>query len=356
MRSKPRYLMFADGKSVHTYKWAKEFVKYYDLYIFTFTNFSNQISALLSMKNLFQCGIHIEPRGGNVTVFKCVKFAIKVINEIRPAFINAHYLTSYGTVACIASRFADFQGQLIMSTYGSDILITPAKNAAYFLLTRWLLKKADIVTSDSFYMTEKIKAIYNDTNVITFPFGVESLPDLGMDNKKDELLFFSNRALTTNYNIDKVIRCFAALWKYDNRRRLIIANDGPEKECLLNLANSLEMSENIKFVGFLSPEEQSEYYRICRYYFSLPSSDSTSVSLLEAMSFGCVPLVSNIPANREWIVRGYNGIVLGTDDDIDLNEVDKNIAFFENRNIIQERAIWEKNVKKFMVFLDKNRE
>lgn len=36
-------------------------------------------------------------------------------------------------------------------------------------------------------------------------------------------------------------------------------------------------------------------------FISIPSSDSTSVSLLEAMCCGLFPIVSDLPANREWI-------------------------------------------------------
>jgi glycosyltransferase involved in cell wall biosynthesis len=50
-------------------------------------------------------------------------------------------------------------------------------------------------------------------------------------------------------------------------------------------------------------------------FISIPGSDATSISLLEAMSAGCIPIVSDLPANREWIINGENGIIVN-----DLNE------------------------------------
>src|SRR4029079_13645664 len=39
-------------------------------------------------------------------------------------------------------------------------------------------------------------------------------------------------------------------------------------------------------------------------YVSASRSDSTSQSLLEAMAAGALPVVSDIPGNREWVTDG----------------------------------------------------
>ena len=46
------------------------------------------------------------------------------------------------------------------------------------------------------------------------------------------------------------------------------------------------------------------------WYISLPRSDSVSVSVLEAMAHGCVPILSDLPANRELVQHGRNGVIL----------------------------------------------
>ncbi len=37
-----------------------------------------------------------------------------------------------------------------------------------------------------------------------------------------------------------------------------------------------------------------------------------SVSVLEAMAHGCIPLLSDLPANRELVRHGDNGLILPT--------------------------------------------
>jgi glycosyltransferase involved in cell wall biosynthesis len=53
-------------------------------------------------------------------------------------------------------------------------------------------------------------------------------------------------------------------------------------------------------------------------YVSTSLSDGTSVSLLEAMACGAFPVVTDIPANREWIEDGNNGLLVPTEDEVSL--------------------------------------
>ncbi len=50
-------------------------------------------------------------------------------------------------------------------------------------------------------------------------------------------------------------------------------------------------------------------------YVSATEHDGTSQSLLEAMSTGLFPVVSDIPANRPWVEHGTNGLLFPVGDD-----------------------------------------
>lgn len=197
--------------------------------------------------------------------------------------------------------------------------------------------------SDSSYMCEVIKKIKFANNIITFPFGVGVLPQI-VEQEKNYDYFFSNRALEENYNIDLVINIFAGIYEKNKEAKLFIANKGSKDNKLKKLAEKLKVKDNIEFLGFLSEQKQQYYYRKCGYYISVPKSDSTSVSLLEAMSYGCIPIVSNIPANTEWIEDKINGLYY------ERSKIPEFLcnAFRINREIIRERAIWSNNIKKFV--------
>jgi glycosyltransferase involved in cell wall biosynthesis len=44
-------------------------------------------------------------------------------------------------------------------------------------------------------------------------------------------------------------------------------------------------------------------------FVSVPSSDATSVALLQAMAAGAFPIVSDLPSQRELITHGVNGFL-----------------------------------------------
>lgn len=82
----------------------------------------------------------------------------------------------------------------------------------------------------------------------------------------------------------------------------------------MSLIESLKLSDSVDFVGCLSAQEMADYYRRSCYFISIPTSDHTSVSLLENMACGCVPIVSDIPANiNRGIIRaraiGSDGVI-----------------------------------------------
>jgi colanic acid/amylovoran biosynthesis glycosyltransferase len=47
---------------------------------------------------------------------------------------------------------------------------------------------------------------------------------------------------------------------------------------------------------------------------SVPTTDGTSVALLEAIATGAAVVASDIPANREWITDGENGLLVPSAD------------------------------------------
>lgn len=99
------------------------------------------------------------------------------------------------------------------------------------------------------------------------------------------------------------------------------------------------------------------YYSQAKIWVSIPESDATSISLLEAMSMGCVPVVSDLPANREWITDGDNGLIVRDVNTDFFSEAMQRINAAEaaelNRKIVAEKATKEANRKIFIAIYDK---
>ena len=336
-----KYLLIGDGESPHILKWARELTKHFELYLVSSRDVDPGIREILPEERIHAFRLNVAESGGNLKFYRMILPLIRIINQIKPDYVNAHYITSHGLLAALAKKIARKNFVLIQTAWGTDILVTPFRNKFYKGITRFALKQAQLVTSDSRLVAEIVQGLCS-TPTTTFPFGLDFLPEV-LPEEKDPNLFFSNRTLIANSNIDRVLHFFSKVHDSNHNAKLIIANEGPMKNSLTELSEQLGISPAVNFVGFITPDEQDELYRKSQFYFSVLSSDALSVSLLEAMAHGCIPIVSDLPDNRDWVKDGENGIVLlpGTRPDVITDIQKKSTEIFENnRELIQKNAIF----------------
>ena len=76
---------------------------------------------------------------------------------------------------------------------------------------------------------------------------------------------------------------------------IFILGDGPE---LKRLKNKYKKNKSkITFLGYLKNNEIYNYYAIAEYFVNLSDSEGMSNSLIEAMSYGCKCIISDILEN-----------------------------------------------------------
>ena len=150
-------------------------------------------------------------------------------------------------------------------------------------VTSQVLKSCALTTSDSEHMAWHMRAL-GATDVMTFPFGLETLPELPPSDRKLGHVFFANRGLEAVYAPQRVLQVFAAIAQDWPGSELVVANTGSLRPELERLAEKAKLRECIKFVGRLDSAQQAAQYARARWYLSLPTSDSVAVSVLEARS------------------------------------------------------------------------
>ena len=69
------------------------------------------------------------------------------------------------------------------------------------------------------------------------------------------------------------------------------------------------LEDCVTFTGFLDHGELPNLLRQSDIYISASVGDGTSISLLEAMATGLVPVVSRIRANEPWVEHGRTGLL-----------------------------------------------
>ena len=134
-----------------------------------------------------------------------------------------------------------------------------------------------------------VKTFSNRT--IVFP----NLIKKGTFNTKDKIpnSFLISSRIIKRKNIDKAIDKFIALNK--KNIRLYILGDGPELDKLKTKYKNY--SSTISFLGYIDHQNIYKYYQTAEYYINLSDSEGMSNSLIEAMSYGCKCIISDLPEN-----------------------------------------------------------
>lgn len=347
-----KYLLFGDANSPHLYKWYEELTKHYDVLVVTFTS-----ATRFQYKKIASLGLNVRESGGNVHVLKVFFKFLGIIKKFSPDVINSHYVTSYGFLSALTSLF--FKRVLVVSAWGTDILVTPNKGTVYRLLTRFVLNRADVVTSDSEVMTRRIHSLVPDANVLTFPMGIRKYQIYESTDKGDVFTFLSLRALVPNSNVDDIVYAFDSIASHFENVELVIAHTGSEEGALKKRALSLPSKNKIRFVGLLNAEELGQIMKSSNAYITIPTSDSLSVSLLEAMASELLIIASDLPANREflssecgWLIeRGVEALTSAMEEVLLLPEKEQIRIYKQCREIVLHKAIWEDSVSEYVTTL-----
>ncbi len=284
-------------------------------------------------------------------VYKSIQAIKKEIRQFKPDIIHVHQANAYGYFASMANRR---RIPMVLTTWGSDVLLLPKRGFLYRYIVNKSLRDADFITADADYMAEAIHGLIGKKEVTIANFGID-ISSMTTTHHKEKIIY-SNRLHQDLYNIDQIIAGSANFLAQHSDWRLIVGANGNNTEALKAQAKE-EIPENqFTFIGFVTPDVNRAHYLKSALYISIPKSDGTAISLLEAMAYGAIPVVSDLPANCEWIVDGENGIIVqdGNVEAAIRRAILLNADEVAQRNaaIINERGSKEANRKIFLSIYD----
>jgi glycosyltransferase involved in cell wall biosynthesis len=286
-------------------------------------------------------------------------FTLYAVLKQRCDLIHVHWAIPTGLIGVFCGVV--LRKPLLVTVHGSDFRLATEKSRLLKRLFLWVCNKANHITCVSEGLTKGLRELGVPAEKLsTFSMGVEeSFLDAGRNRGKKlngQLhTVLSNRNLLPLYNVSLLIRAIPTVLKEEPNTRFFIAGDGPERETLEREAKNLNVSSLIKFLGRVPPEKMASLLAQADIYVSTSLDDGTSVSLLEAMASGAFPIVTDIPANREWITTGQNGFLVPVDEEKCLADriIDaiRNQALLEksrmvNLSIVEEKALWSVIIEK----------
>jgi len=143
--------------------------------------------------------------------------------------------------------------------------------------------------------------------------------------------------------VDLIIQILPALKKQFPKTELVIIGEGPEKEPLKKMVNSLNINDSVKFEGSIYGYEKLGDFLLSSGVYVLAGMGGLSIN--EAMAFG-KPVICSVcdGTERELVKNNMNGLIFeeGNADDL----LKKIICLFENPELIEKMGKNSENIIK----------
>ncbi len=357
-----KVLLLGDFRSPHMELWIESYKTYgYDVYGFTLEDCTS-----LKLKDCY----HIRLNAGKFRYALASGKLRNFLDKLKPDIVHANMVPNYGLLAYLSCK------DYVLSSWGRDILSISYKPFRAWI-TKRILKKASCIHTDAgivrWIIANRFGIPYS--RIMDFPFGLPKdlleKPLRELDFSKFILVEYRKHE-DNIYNQSKLLEALRILVHEFNitNFKLYMLSYGKDTYKFKQLTKLYSIENFVEFSGRTGDQPYpTEKERIFAYlskahiYVSTTLVDSTSVSLLEAMALGAVPVVSDLCANREWIVDGINGMLYDPLEPYEIaNALRKAMdrAFLTraremNKRIVMEKADWESNFASFMEFLSKRK-
>jgi glycosyltransferase involved in cell wall biosynthesis len=279
----------------------------------------------------------------------------RLTRKIKPDLVHAGPIQTCAFIATLSG----FRPILTMS-WGFDLMDDVHKSKWWEWVTCYTLKRSTFFTSDAKVTRDKAIAYgMNPDKTIVFPWGVDldHFRPSTFDLRLSTFTLFCNRSWESRYGVDVLARAFVKVAQERDNVNLLLLGGGSQGHLLRQIFEGGGVLDRVAFAGQISQTVLPEWYHRADLYISPSHVDGSSVSLMEALACGLPCLVSDIPANKEWVTEGENGWLFRDGDANHLAEkILTAIAQREtlpevgqsSRRVAELRADWKKNAEALM--------
>ena len=262
------------------------------------------------------------PGSKNELVLVLPMGALKDIKRFRPDIIHTHTFSTLGFLALYASRRLGVPLVGTDHTFPADYLHYIKLDYAFFRFVArkfaaWYYNRCYYVTAPSRNMINELNAygLRVPAEVISNPILLDIFRQLNnrveLKNKyhlnKKTILIFGRVAVEKN--LDFALDIFAeALKKID--AELVIVGDGPYRCALEEKTQKMGLKNAVHFFGTLRGEKLVEVINTANIYLITSTSDTQSMTLLQAMACGLPAVGARAGGLPEYILENITGFTV----------------------------------------------
>jgi glycosyltransferase involved in cell wall biosynthesis len=303
---------FANANSIHTQRWVNYFaMKGWKVDLITWRPVSkSRLHPKVRLHRLFFPPHYLSRYMALIEV-------VRLTRKIRPSIIHAHYVNVFGIIAGLYARFTGFK-PIVLSAWGP--LRLRRSKGLQRLLIKYALKKADMVLVHSRVLEQTVIDLgASPEKIRIFSWGIdldEFNPQRDSTRIQKELklsncpVVISMRSFEPVYNVECLINAIPLVLEQIPNVKFVIVGTGSLEHNLKQMARDLGVFDSVRFTGYVTHEKIPQYLCASDVYVSTSLADGGSASLFEAMACGLPVVVTDIPANREYIRDGWSGYIV----------------------------------------------
>lgn len=233
----------------------------------------------------------------------------RILASVKPDVL----LTLYGGGLASLAYMSGFRPFAVYAV-GSDVLMA---NGWRKLLGRMSLHAAGAVFANGRYLAGKTRELAPKAYVIPLLLGIDLNRWTRNEYPPEPVRIICTRGFMPVYNNEYLIEGLSRMPVDLPEFTVTFVSNGPLLSDVRHRADTLlpqPLRDKVEFLDGVSDETLKSLVGQSHIYVSLSRSDGTSISLLEALSCGLFPVLSDIPQNREWIdTHSNNGYLVPLD-------------------------------------------
>jgi glycosyltransferase involved in cell wall biosynthesis len=310
---------FGDTAAHHLRRWARYFVnREHEVHIITFN--PDLLGGYSKIKvHIVRKQISNPSLLGRILNLIPMMLVIKeLLKKINPDIIHVHSVSGYAYMGMLIGFHP-----LVITPWGSDVLIEAQKSKIERFFIRLALKKADLITCDGEntkeamknlgILSQKIKFITFGVDIQKFKSGSGGNHIREKHSLQNSKIVISIRTLNPVHNVETFIKSIPLVLKHRPDTKFIIVGHGSEQEYLINLSKSLNIYNSIKFFGKVEEDEIVACLQASDIYVSTSLSESgLAGSTAEAMACELPVINTDTGDIKLWIKDGEGGFIVPT--------------------------------------------
>jgi glycosyltransferase involved in cell wall biosynthesis len=353
----------ANAASIHTVRWVQYFAhRGHEVHLISTKPYGDEMAENV---NLHLLRVFRTPPVRIVSsMTNLLPYVVQIgglLKRVQPDILHAHFISDYAFLGALSGFHP-----LVLTAWGSDVLIGPKKDKISRFEVKFALRRADLITCDAEHVNAplvelganpaKISLINFGVNVQRFSPGPKDEELIKKLEVSDSPVIISLRSLEPIYDIDSLVSAVRLVLEEVPEAKFLIAGKGSQEAKLKELAKSLGVAENVVFAGIIPNHQLPRYLRTADVYVSTSLSDAgIAASTAEAMACGLPVIITDFGDNKKWVEDGTNGFLIPLRNPQVLaariiqllrNKEIRHEFGQINRQIIEERNDWQKEMRK----------